>query len=50
MKSINGPKSPDMAKKYSIKQYPSLVIETSTGSVKPYSGDRTMKDLKKFLS
>jgi len=50
MKSINGPKSPAIAKKYSIKQYPSLVIETSTGSIKPYTGEKTMKDLKKFLS
>ena len=47
MKKVNGPNSPKLLEKFEINNFPSIVLVN--GSPKIYTGDRSMKDLKKFL-
>tara|TARA_B100001109_G_scaffold215081_1_gene183991 strand:- start:311 stop:538 length:228 start_codon:yes stop_codon:yes gene_type:complete len=48
MKKMNGPESPELLKKFDIQTFPSIILVTGKYSNK-YEGDRSMKDLKKFL-
>ena len=48
MKKVNGPSSPDLLKKYDIQSFPSIVLVSGQEHQK-YEGDRSMKDMKKFL-
>jgi len=48
MKKINGPNSPKLLEKFEINSFPSIVLVN--GSPKVYTGDRSMKDLKKFIN
>ena len=48
MKKVNGPDSPELIRKFDIQTFPSIILVTGKDSDK-YEGDRSMKDLKKFL-
>jgi thioredoxin-like negative regulator of GroEL len=48
MKKVNGPSSPNLLKEFDIQTFPAIVLVTGKDSDK-YEGDRSMKDLKKFL-
>ena len=48
MKKVNGPNSPELLKQFDISTFPSIVLVTGNDSDK-YEGDRSIKDLKKFL-
>ena len=48
MKKVNGPENSDLLKKYDIQSFPSIVL-VSGQDHQNYEGDRSMKDLKKFL-
>ena len=47
-KKINGPENPAMLKQYKITSFPSIILVNGSKH-KPYTGDRSLKDLKKFL-
>jgi len=48
MKKINGPTNPTISEKYDVSSYPTLIL-VKGNEVDVYEGDRSMKDLKKFL-
>ena len=48
MKKVNGPENSDLLKKYDIQSFPSIVLVSGQEHQK-YEGDRSMKDMKKFL-
>ena len=48
MKKVNGPDSPELLRKFDIQTFPAIVLVTGKDPDK-YEGDRSMKDLKKFL-
>ena len=47
MKKINGPTHPKLMEKYKIDSFPTIVL--INGKPTTYKGDRSMKDLKKFI-
>jgi len=47
MKKINGPTHPKLMKQYKVDSFPSIVL--LNGKPTTYKGDRSMKDLKKFI-
>ena len=49
MKKINGPDNPQYMKQYKLSTFPTLILEDTHRS-EVYSGNRTLKDLKKFIN
>tara|TARA_Y100000385_G_C12837257_1_gene527205 strand:+ start:67 stop:564 length:498 start_codon:yes stop_codon:yes gene_type:complete len=48
MKKINGPTHPKLMKKYNVDSFPTILL--INGKPTTYKGDRSMKDLKKFIN
>ena len=48
MKKINGPTHPKLIEKYNVDSFPTILL--INGKPKTYKGDRSMKDLKKFIN
>lgn len=48
-KKINGPDHPNYMKKYKLSSFPALILENDKGHTL-YKGDRSLKDLKKFIN
>ena len=48
MKKINGPSNEKMMKQFGVETFPTVIL-VSGNSQNVYKGDRSMKDLKKFL-
>ena len=48
-KKMNGPHNPELLKKYKITSFPSLILVTGNKHTM-YKGDKSLKDLKKFIN
>ena len=47
--SVNADKNPELVKKYNVRGFPTVILESPNGKVKVYNGNRTAQDLINFI-
>jgi len=47
--AVNADKNPELVRKYNVRGFPTVILETPNGRQKIYNGNRTAQDLIKFI-